>query len=127
VKRAAYIAVVFFALTATARSEYTIVVLEKPVRSSSLSGVVVDLSGAVIPHVTVDLVDCPVGRSYGMPTNKKLATIQTDSRGEFSFDRKGFKKPYCLHLFGIGFNPLELTVKLSRFAGKMRVKMPIGG
>jgi hypothetical protein len=93
-----------------------LVVLQTPVRASSLSGVIVDMTGVPIPEVTVDVVDCPIGRSYGMPLNRR-----------FSFDRKGLEKLHCMHLSKVGFNPVEFQVKLSPLAGKMRVKLPIGG
>jgi hypothetical protein len=126
-RRAAYIAVVFFALTATARSEYYTLVLAKPVRSSGLSGVVLDPSGAIIPNATVDMVACPVDMMSGRLASQTLATTHSDLRGEFAFDRKVFKKPYCVHISAAGFNPLEFVVKISPFAGKIRVKLPIGG
>jgi hypothetical protein len=127
VRRAAYSAIAFLALVASARPEYMLVVLQTPVRASSLSGVIVDMTGIPIPEVTVDVVDCPIGRSYGMPLNRRLATTLTDAQGEFSFDRKGLEKLYCMHLSKVGFNPVEFQVKLSPLAGKMRVKLPIGG
>lgn len=152
---AAYLALSCLALAATARSSYPaslfsmpasakslpgaavgslgafvyqLVILSKPVKARSLSGVVVDPSGGLVSGATVDLVNCPTGWPYGTTrTTKTLASTMTNSRGEFSFNRRGFKAPYCLHFLAPGFNPLEFQVKLTPLVGKMYVKLPIGG
>jgi hypothetical protein len=126
-KRVAYSALALLVLQTNARAVYQLVTLAKPVRANSLSGVVRDPTGEIVSNATVDLIDCPVGRSYGMPAHLKLATAQTDSQGEFRFDRQKLRKPYCFRITAVGFDPLEFEVKLSLFAGKVKVKLPIGG
>jgi hypothetical protein len=71
----------------------------------------------------VSLIGCPVGGGYPNANNKVLTTTETDSSGAFLIERSRFAKPYCLRIEALGFDPLELEVKLSHFAGRMRLKM----
>jgi Carboxypeptidase regulatory-like domain len=123
-KKAAFVAGIIFSAGVIASAQMATIVMP-PVRAGSLSGVVVDPNGAIIPHASVSLISCPVGRGYPAPDNTVLKTTETDSHGEFSIKSDKFAKPYCLHLSAPGFDPLELEVKLAPSAGRMRLKMAI--
>ncbi len=120
----ALIAILWYCAAAVAPAQYEVIVTE-PVRASSLAGVVVDSSGAFIPHTSVSLIDCPVGGGYPNANHRALMTTETDSHGAFLIKPGRFPKPYCLRLTALGFDPLEFEVKLSHFAGRMRLKMTI--
>jgi hypothetical protein len=123
-KAAAYCATVLFAFTVMSHAQIQTIVLEKPVKASRLAGVVIDPSGAVIPHATVELIDCPVDRPH-REIRDAMHTTETDEKGEFSLIPSGLTKPYCLHISALGFDPLEFQVRLIPLAGKMRLKMHI--
>jgi hypothetical protein len=110
--------------TAACSQGVSLVVLADPVAASSLSGVVVDPNGAVIPHASVGLITCPARPRTDM-NSTVLSATETDSRGRFSIKRGKFGAPYCLHLSAPGFDPMELEVKISAFAGAMRLTMVI--
>jgi hypothetical protein len=103
-----------------AKAVYEIVVVQRPFRTHSLAGVVVDPSGAILPGATVD--DCD-------PTfSRVLATTTTDSTGYFAFSGTKIGSNHYLRFRSRGFNPLEISVKLRHFApAQLRVKLPIGG
>jgi hypothetical protein len=124
-KKVAFVAgIAFFCAKVIAPAQMATIVVP-PVRAGSLSGVVIDPNGAFIPHASVSLISCPVGRGYSAQENTVLKTTETDSRGEFSIKPDKFAKPYCLYLSAPGFDPLELEVKLAPFAGRMRLKLTI--
>jgi len=100
-------------------------VVLSPVRAGSLSGVIVDPVGGVVPHATVTLVDCPVAPDSYSFGHEALASAESDSKGEFSLNPKGYKQPYCLRVSSPGFNPLEFRVKISPFGGRMHLVLPI--
>ncbi len=62
--------------------------------SSSLSGVVTDPSGAVVPGATVEITN---------PVSEYTRTTKTDSQGNFSFPN-------------VPINPYHVTVNLAGFA-----------
>jgi hypothetical protein len=101
------------------------IVLSNPIRARNLSGVVVDSTGAIVSQATVSLIDCPIGRGYPAPENKTLFATKSDAKGEFSLDPQSFKKPYCMRVSSPGFDPVEFEVKLSHFAGRLRIKMHV--
>ena len=109
------------AITPCARAVRELVVLEEPQPAQRVQGIVVDVSGAPIPGMTV--TDC---------TNqwaKALRSAKTDAEGRFHFSQQLGKSLYYLRFDHPGFNPLELQLKLDKHSANqsIRVCAPIGG
>lgn len=98
---------------------YETVTIEKPFHARSVSGVVVDPSGAPVSGVTVD--DCD-------PSFERVVrSTTTAENGSFDLP-KDKKSVHYLSFRARGFNPLRITVVLRTFAhANFRVKLPIGG
>ena len=84
---AAIFALLFLALSSAA--------LAQSGSSTSVSGTVVDPTGAVVPNATVELHN---------PVSGYDRTVATDDAGKFSFPNVSFN-PYHLSVSGQGFNP----------------------
>jgi hypothetical protein len=105
-------------------AQYT-VYLSEPVRARSLSGIVADATGAPVANANIQLLTCPIAKGYGFPAPKIVAETSADSTGRFKFDQKGHPEPYCMRVSSPGFNPVEFQIKLSPFAGILKVQLPV--
>ena len=71
--------------------------MRKSGNSTSITGVVVDPSGAVVPNATVEIQN---------PVSGYVQTATTDNAGKFSFPNVPFN-PYHLTVTGEGFANLR--------------------
>lgn len=134
-------AVSFFVLPST-RAQYELIIIEKPFSSHSLSGVVVDPTGAPIAGAVVEECKAPftpieARNAQGKPTGEILhgdctqgsivATKETNAHGHFSLPKaKEGKQTYYLHVSSPGFDPMQITVKLKFFArAGVRIRLHI--
>jgi hypothetical protein len=115
----------FVVLIAAVASAQNTTVKLPPMRAGSIAGLVVDAAVAIVPHAKVALVDCPADRDGVGYGRDAIASTETDFRGKFSLGRGTHKPPYCLRVWSPRFNPIEFKVTLSRFAGRMRLVLPI--
>jgi hypothetical protein len=114
----------------------------RPFHAHNLAGVVADQSGAPMPGVLVEecdasfspLPDEPAGKSapvvmlWDCDRDPKhvMSSTKTDANGHFSFARAKKAKAHYLHLSLDGFDPMEVVVKVSRFArSEPRIKMRV--
>jgi len=100
-------------------------VVMRPVKAKSPSGTIQGRNGEPVAGAKVQLVDCPIGRSYAAGPNKVLAELITDQKGNFVIDAKRFHAPYCFHVQSPGFDNLEVEVKISHFAKPLTLKLNI--
>jgi len=121
-KRVAVAAVLF--CTVTLHAQFQTVVIQ-PVKARSPSGTIQDPNGDPVEGAKVQLVDCPIGRSYPSEPHKVLAEMRSDRRGNFTVDARYFHAPYCFHITAYGFDNLEVEVRTSRFAKPLYLKLVI--
>jgi hypothetical protein len=97
-----------------------IVQIEKPFHSKTLSGIVLDPSGA--PVAGVEINDCDD------EFKQVMGTVTSDAKGSFSFRNTHRGTTHYLSFTARGFNPLRITVILEPSAARgFRVALPIGG
>jgi len=123
-KRALFLLLAYSLFGISAQAQFETIIIPS-IKAHKLAGVVTDPTGAVIPSVMVELVDCPVGRGYPAPENKTLLSIQTDRDGRFSIEPGKLRGPYCLRLSSPDFDNLEVEVHLFHFARQIHLKMHI--
>jgi hypothetical protein len=128
-----------FAAPASAQLE--LVVIEKPFAARTLSGIVVDSTGAAVSGVVVEQCDVlfnPIKarNAEGEPTGEVLpgdcsqepshvvASAKTDEKGHFSFPSAKTGRTYYLHLSCPGFDPMQIAVKL-RFYSRSGVRIKL--
>ena len=105
---AALFVVVFFSIMASAQSG----------SSSSITGVVTDLSGAVVPNAAVEARN---------PVSGFSRTTSTDDSGKFTIPNVPFN-PYHLTIAGTGFAPYAADVDvLSSVPVALKVTLKVGG
>jgi len=85
-----------------------LITIEHPFHSHSLAGFVSDPSGATVSGVVIE--DCD------STFKQVLASTTTDANGHFAFPGKKTGTTHFLRLSHYGFDPMQITVKLSRFA-----------
>lgn len=88
-------------VTAAGRGGYSEIEIQKPFRSPSLSGMVVDQSGALIPDVSVE--ECQSG------WNSCVQFSTTNANGRFGSRGKKYGKHF-LRFQAPGFDPLLVVV-----------------
>jgi hypothetical protein len=132
-QRLAYCAAFAVFLLASALPSFALelIVIENPFTARSLSGTVVDSTGAPVPGAVVE--ECEMQFSpidskgaNGKPTGEVLhgdcaegpitATTETSANGHFSLPRMNQGKTYYLHVSSPGFDPMQITVKLRPLA-----------
>jgi hypothetical protein len=113
-------------LGAPIASAQELIIMAKTVRASSLSGVVSDPSGDGIPGAKVILISCP-SNPYAPQAMvpKELARAIADSDGLFSLKAPVHLHIYCLRVSKDGFNSLQMSVCLSKSAGRLSPKLSI--
>ena len=95
-----------------------LITIERPFRAQNLAGVVVDSTGATVSGVVVEACDAAYKRV--------LATTRTDANGHFAFPKAKIGTTHYLHFQSNGFDPMQITVQLRRFAkGNLRIKLYI--
>jgi hypothetical protein len=109
------LALIAFALPARA---IELITIERPFRAHHLAGVIVDSTGATVSGVLIE--DCD-------PTYKHvLASATTDVTGHFAFPVGKIGSIHFLHVRINGFDPMQITVQLRRFAkGNLRIRLYI--
>jgi hypothetical protein len=100
-----------------------LIVLQKPVAAKSLAGVVVDSTGSPISGAEVQLISCS---DFGKVPSANLSTVKADDNGAFRLQPKAQDKLYCLQFVSLGFDLLQIRVKLSPHAGALRPKLTPG-
>ena len=120
--RAAFLLVVYFALACAAKAQ-------SAGNSTSVTGVVLDPSGAVVPNVSVEIHN---------PVSGFARTVVTDAAGRFSIPNVPFN-PYHLSVSGQGFAaysrdidvrsvvPVELSISLTVSASETVTVESSGG
>ena len=105
----AFLVVVYLALTVHANGQSN---------SASISGTVLDESGAVVPTAVVRIVN---------PVSQFDRTTTTDSSGRFSFPNVPFN-PYHLSVSGRGFAPYAQDVEVrSAVPVDLKISLRVGG
>jgi hypothetical protein len=119
--RAIVIAIVCALFVASASAVRELVVIEEPQLAQRVEGIVLDPTGAPITDMIV------TDRTEDGVT--VLRTARTDVKGHFHFPSERGKSAYCLRFDHPWFNPLQLTLKVSKHAPQrgITVKAPIGG
>ena len=134
--------VAFLACAIPARAQFELIEFRHPFRAHHLAGLVVDVSGAPVPGVLVE--DCV--QTFGQirlpgdsdpPVFEKemsldchfepkhvLASTTTDSKGLFKFPHTKMGTTHYLYVSAYGFDPMQITVKLRRFAKRnLRIRL----
>ena len=126
----------------SAHAQLELIMIEKPFVARSLSGVVLDPSGAPIAEVLVE--QCNTSSAPNQIRNERgelvgtvpsdcarepghiLASTKTNANGFFSLPGAEKGKAYYLHLSSPGFDPMQITVKLRFYSwGRLRIKLHI--
>ena len=122
-----------FSVMPPASAQLVLITIEKPFTAHSLSGVVVDTTGAPIPAAVVEECDMQftpieIKDAKGGPTGENLhgdctqtprrvvATTETNAHGHFSIPKAREGKTYYLHVSSPGFDPMQIKVRLRFFA-----------
>jgi hypothetical protein len=135
-----------FAVLAFARvapAQLALITVERPFHARALAGVVVDETGSPIPRVVVEECDAsfsprpvqdpgeklsPTTMLWNCDTNPNhiIASTTTDASGHFSFPHAKRAKAHYLHLSLSGFDPMQVIVKVGRFArSEPQIKMTV--
>ena len=107
-RRVILIALTCALLVASVQAVRELVVIQEPQLAQRVEGIVLDLSGAPIPDMSV------TDRTEDGVT--VLRTTKTDSKGYFHFPSQSGKTVYCLRFDHLLCNPLQLTLKLDKHA-----------
>ena len=94
--------------------------------ASVVSGVVTDPSDAPIGGVSVVQFACGKGEFRGVSNPAPLARTITRADGTFSLSWRSGSRA-CIQFLANGFNPMQVEVKRRKGAGRLRLKLPIGG
>jgi hypothetical protein len=135
-----------FAALAFARvapAQLALITIERPFHARVLAGVVVDETGSPIPRVVVEECDAsfsprpvydpgeklsPTTMLWNCETDPRhiIASTTTDASGHFSFPNAKKGKVHYLYLNLSGFDPLQVIVKVGRFArSEPQIKMTV--
>jgi hypothetical protein len=106
-----------FALALPALAQYETIVIKHPIRAQRLAGIVEDSTGAPIAGVAVEDRDSAF--------KSVLASTKTDANGHFAFPGAAHGKTHYLHLQSLGFDPLEITVKLHHVGGRSELRVEL--
>ena len=135
--------VALFALSLPLHAQLELITYEHPFRVRSLAGVVVDPTGAPVSGVVVEECDAsfsprPVNDSAGNPVpmlmlwdcdrdpKHIMTSTTTDCVGHFAFPDAKKAKAHYLHLNLDGFDPMQVVVKVSRFArSELHIRMHV--
>jgi hypothetical protein len=98
----------FFASSFCVHAQLELVTFAHPFHSHKLAGFVSDPSGATVSGVVIE--DCD------STFKQVLASATTDANGYFAFPGIKTGTTHFLRLSHYGFDPMQITVKLSRFA-----------
>jgi hypothetical protein len=134
--------VVSFSITPLANA-YESITIAKPFIARSLSGIVVDSTGAPVPDLVVERCDAlfvpsEVYNGEGQSAGKQMlpdcnrepghaiTTTKTDANGHFAFPNAKSGRTFYLHFSGPGFDPMQIAVKLRFYSwARLRIKMGI--
>jgi hypothetical protein len=95
-----------------------LITIEHPFHSRSLAGVVTDPSGATVDGVVIEDCDSTYKRI--------LSSTTTGANGQFAFQQAKSGTTHFLRVSHYGFDPLQITVKLSHFAkGNLKIRLHI--
>jgi len=137
------IALALLACSLPALAQLELITFERPLRASSLAGIVVDPTGVPVSGVVVEDCDAlfsPVlaRGAAGEPAQVALqgdcdrdpkhvlGSTETDANGHFVFPRAKLGTTHYLHLSCRGFDPMQIAVKLRFFARPgVRIKLYI--
>jgi hypothetical protein len=100
-----------------------LIVLQKPVVANGLAGVVVDSTGSSVSGAEVQLISCS---DFGKLPTGSLSMVKADGNGRFRLQPKVHDKLYCLQFVSLGFDLLQIRVKLSPRASALRPKLTPG-
>jgi hypothetical protein len=134
------IAAIFLAMP-PANAQYQLITIEKPFTARSLSGVVIDSTGAPVPDVVVERCDAifvqsEVYNGQGQPAGKQMlpdcnresghdiTKTKTGANGRFAFPDAKSGRTYYLHFSAPGFDPMQIAVKL-RFFSRARARIQL--
>jgi hypothetical protein len=124
-------------------AQYELITYGRPFFARSLAGVVVDTTGAAVSGVVVE--ECsvhftpiplrgPAGESISgvaegdcaKDPRYVMASVTTDANGHFAFPKAKLGSTHYLHLHSMGFDPMQITVKLRLYArSELRIKLVI--
>ena len=119
------VGVAVFLIAVSARAQWTLVVIERPLHAHNLAGIVSDSNGAPLPGVRIEVCDRPDTPCNSDPKHV-LASTTTDGNGHFSFPKISMWRTRYLHLSLSGMDPMEVRVKWSLFAhSQVTIKMVV--
>jgi hypothetical protein len=99
-------------------------VVQQHIRTSHLSAVVVDSTGAPIPEAKISLFHCPKGEFRGSLNFVAISETLADEHGRFSLPWPGNR--VCLQAKSLGMNLLQIEVLRDANAGELKVKLVPG-
>jgi len=100
-------------------------VVMQGIPASSLSGIVRAPDRRPLGNVSVMLFACPAGEFRGLAEPNAVLAAKSDASGSFHLDwHKG--KRACLQFQTLGFDTLQMEVRRSRFAGKLKPVLRLG-
>lgn len=128
------ILVFLFLFVPSMRAQLELITFDRPFQARNLAGVVVDSTGAPVAGVAIE--DCvQTFRQVRAPGDAEppvfekamildchsesehvLASTTTDSEGRFRFPHAKMGTIHYLHVSCNGWNPMQLQVKIRRFA-----------
>jgi hypothetical protein len=109
---------------ASLRAQGNELVIEQHIRTSHLSAVVVDSTGAAIPEAKISLFKCPKGEFKGSLNFVPITETLSDQQGRFSLPWPS--KRVCLQAKSLGMNLLQIEVLRDSNAGELQVKLVPG-
>jgi hypothetical protein len=130
-----------FSVMPPANAQLELITIEKPFTAQSLSGTVVDPTGAPVPGAVVEECRAPFTPIEARDAQSKpngeilhgdctqgsiVTTAITNARGHFSLPMAKEGKTHYLHVASPGFDPMQITVNLKFFArAGVRIRLHI--
>ena len=100
------------------KAQLELITIEQPFHAKSLAGVLSDPSGAAVDGVVVEECDS----TY----KSVLASVTTGTNGHFALPSAKNGTTHFLRLRHYGFDPMQITVKIGRFArGELNIQLHI--